>query len=50
VLAQALLNGGVHDGERILSRTSVADLITNVNTAFPGDVCLLGGRLGAARS
>ena len=37
VLAQALLNGGVYDGERILSRKSVGDLITNVNAAFPGD-------------
>ena len=37
MLAQALLNGGVYDGERILSRKSVGDLITNFNAAFPGD-------------
>ena len=37
VLCQALLNGGVYDGARILSRRSVADLITNYNTDFPGD-------------
>ena len=37
ILAQALLNGGTVKGERILSRTSVDSLITNVNQAFPGD-------------
>jgi CubicO group peptidase (beta-lactamase class C family) len=37
VLAQALLNGGTYGGHRILSRTSVEQLITNVNGDFPGD-------------
>ena len=37
VLAQALLNGGSYRGERVLSRKSVADLITNFNGDFPGD-------------
>ena len=37
VLAQALLNGGVYRGERILSRTSVSRLISNFNEDFPGD-------------
>ena len=37
VLAQALLNGGSYRGERILTRKSVADLITNFNGDFPGD-------------
>ena len=37
VLAQTLLNGGVYDGVRILSRKSVAALITNFNEDFPGD-------------
>jgi hypothetical protein len=37
VLCQALLNGGTYDGARILSRRSVALLITNFNEDFPGD-------------
>jgi CubicO group peptidase (beta-lactamase class C family) len=37
VLAQTLINGGVYRGERILSRKSVAQLITNVTEGFPGD-------------
>ena len=37
ILAQALLNGGTYRGTRILSRKSVALLITNFNEAFPGD-------------
>ena len=37
VLSQALLNGGTYGGTRILSRTSVTDLITNLNADFPGD-------------
>jgi CubicO group peptidase (beta-lactamase class C family) len=37
VLSQALLNGGTYRGHRILSRKSVSSLITNYNTAFPGD-------------
>lgn len=37
VLSQTLLNGGTYRGHRILSRASVASLITNFNEAFPGD-------------
>ncbi|WP_353952385.1 serine hydrolase [Knoellia sp. S7-12] len=37
ILSQALLNGGVYRGARILDRKSVALLITNFNEAFPGD-------------
>jgi CubicO group peptidase (beta-lactamase class C family) len=37
VLCQALLNGGTYDGARILSRKSVALLITNFTEDFPGD-------------
>ncbi|GAA1436154.1 serine hydrolase domain-containing protein [Microlunatus lacustris] len=37
VLAQTMINGGSYRGERILSRTSVQQMITNENTAFPGD-------------
>lgn len=37
VLAQALLNGGSYDGERILSRRSVELMITNFTPEFPGD-------------
>jgi CubicO group peptidase (beta-lactamase class C family) len=37
VLAQTLLNGGSYGGERVLSRASVQSMITNENTAFPGD-------------
>jgi CubicO group peptidase (beta-lactamase class C family) len=36
-LAQALLNGGTYAGERILSRDSVEQMITNFNGDFPGD-------------
>ena len=45
VLAQALLNGGVYRGQRVLSRKSVADLITNYNQDFPGDAHGLGFEL-----
>ncbi|MQA98384.1 MAG: serine hydrolase [Streptosporangiales bacterium] len=37
VLAQSMLNGGTYDGERILSRRAVEQMITNFNGAFPGD-------------
>ena len=37
VLAQTMINGGAHDGERILSEESVQQMITNENTEFPGD-------------
>jgi len=45
VLCQALLNGGTYEGERILSRKSVALLITNFNEDFPGDSHGLGFEL-----
>lgn len=45
VLAQALLNGGVYRGKRVLSRKSVADLITNYNQDFAGDAHGLGFEL-----
>jgi CubicO group peptidase (beta-lactamase class C family) len=37
VLAQTILNRGRYDGQRILSADSVAALLTDENTAFPGD-------------
>jgi CubicO group peptidase (beta-lactamase class C family) len=37
LLAQALLNGGTYAGERILTKRSVQQMITNFNTEFPGD-------------
>ncbi|MGH3453413.1 MAG: serine hydrolase [Nocardioidaceae bacterium] len=37
VLAQALLSGGTYAGDRILQRSSVEQLITNLNAEFPGD-------------
>ncbi|WP_380165330.1 serine hydrolase [Jannaschia sp. R86511] len=36
VLAQAVLNGGVYDGRRILSRASVEAMVTDENAALPG--------------
>lgn len=36
-LAQALLNGGIYQGHRILSAQSVETMITNYNQAFPGN-------------
>ncbi len=45
VLSQALLNGGTYKGNRILTRKSVDSLITNFNTAFPGDSHGLGFEL-----
>ncbi len=36
VLAQAVLNGGTYAGARILSRDSVEAMVTNENTAYPG--------------
>lgn len=45
VLAQALLNGGTYEGARILDRSSVELLVTNFNTAFPGDAHGLGFEL-----
>ncbi|WP_231747310.1 serine hydrolase domain-containing protein, partial [Auraticoccus cholistanensis] len=37
VLAQTMLNGGAHDGARILSEQSVEQMITNETTEFPGN-------------
>ncbi|MFM6848304.1 MAG: serine hydrolase domain-containing protein [Terrabacter sp.] len=45
VLSQALLDGGTHQGRRILSRTSVEQLITDVNGDVPGDSHGLGFEL-----
>ncbi|MFC4002567.1 serine hydrolase [Prauserella oleivorans] len=45
VLAQALLNGGVYDGARILSEDSVRAMIRNHNEEFPGDAHGLGFEL-----
>ena len=45
ILAQALLNGGTYQGHRILARKSVASLIHNYNTDFPGDSHGLGFEL-----
>ncbi|GAA5020293.1 serine hydrolase domain-containing protein [Terrabacter aeriphilus] len=45
VLSQALLNGGTYRGHRILERSSVEQLITNFNEAFPGDAHGLGFEL-----
>jgi CubicO group peptidase (beta-lactamase class C family) len=45
VLSQALLNGGTYEGNRILSRKSVEQLITNFNGDFPGDSHGLGFEL-----
>ncbi|NYI71560.1 CubicO group peptidase (beta-lactamase class C family) [Naumannella cuiyingiana] len=36
-LAQAMLNGGVLDGRRIMQPETVEAMITNENTGFPGD-------------
>ncbi|MEY7973902.1 serine hydrolase [Saccharomonospora xinjiangensis] len=45
VLAQALLNGGAYDGERILRPSTVLQLFTNYNIEFPGDSHGLGFEL-----
>lgn len=45
ILAQTMLNGGIYDGERILSEASVQAMITDENTAFPGDSHGLGFEL-----
>lgn len=46
VFAQALLNGGVYDGARILEEETVRDILTDWNSAFPGDQHGLGFDLG----
>ncbi|WP_048876408.1 serine hydrolase [Saccharomonospora saliphila] len=45
VLAQALLNGGTYDGERILRPDSVRALFTDYNSDFPGHAHGLGFEL-----
>ncbi|SDD22930.1 serine hydrolase [Auraticoccus monumenti] len=45
VLAQTMLNGGVYDGARILSETSVQQMITNETAQFPDDAHGLGFEL-----
>lgn len=49
VLSQALLNGGTYRGQRILSEESVRGMVTDVNTAFPGDAHGLGFELDQRR-
>ncbi|MGI8309571.1 serine hydrolase [Saccharopolyspora hattusasensis] len=44
-LAQALLNGGTYRGNRILSEDSVEQMLTNFNSAFPGNAHGLGFEL-----
>lgn len=45
VLGQALLNGGTYAGHRILSQDMVDKMLTNYNTAFPGNAHGLGFEL-----
>lgn len=45
VLGQALLNGGVYDGARVLSDTGVRRMLTDFNGDFPGDAHGLGFEL-----
>ncbi|WP_253826526.1 serine hydrolase domain-containing protein [Prauserella aidingensis] len=45
VLGQALLNGGVYGGERILSERSVRDMLTDRNQEFPDHAHGLGFEL-----
>ncbi|MDI5972390.1 serine hydrolase [Streptomyces sp. SL13] len=45
VLSQAVLNGGVYAGHRILSEESVTEMMTNYNQKFPGDSHGLGFEL-----
>ncbi len=45
VLCQALLNGGTYRGHRILSQDSVRSMVTDYNSAFPGDAHGLGFEL-----
>ncbi len=45
ILAQTMLNGGVHDGARILEPESVEAMVTDENTAFLGDAHGLGFEL-----
>lgn len=45
VLLQTMLNGGTYGNARILSRTSVVQMLTNDNQAFPGNEHGLGFEL-----
>jgi CubicO group peptidase (beta-lactamase class C family) len=45
VLGQALLNGGTYAGRRILHEATVEKMLTNYNTAFPGNAHGLGFEL-----
>ncbi|RJK97961.1 serine hydrolase domain-containing protein [Vallicoccus soli] len=45
VLAQAMLDGGTYAGERILSRSSVEQMLADENREFPGDAHGLGFEL-----
>ena len=45
VLGQALLNGGIYDGERVLAESSVESMLTNYNDEFPGHAHGLGFEL-----
>ncbi len=44
-LSQAILNGGVYDGARILQTATVESMLSNENTAFPGNAHGLGFEL-----
>ncbi|GAA0510241.1 serine hydrolase domain-containing protein [Saccharopolyspora thermophila] len=44
-LGQALLNGGVYGGHRVLSEDAVEQMLTNFNSAFPGNAHGLGFEL-----
>jgi serine-type D-Ala-D-Ala carboxypeptidase len=45
ILAQTFLNGGIYAGRRILREDSVRAMLTNFNTAFPGNAHGLGFEL-----
>lgn len=45
-LAQAILNGGAYGGERILRPDTVEAMLTDENTAYPGNAHGLGFELG----
>ncbi|HEX5116591.1 MAG TPA: serine hydrolase [Pseudonocardiaceae bacterium] len=45
ILAQTILNGGTYRGHRIMSEQTDAQMLTNLNQAFPGDAHGLGFEL-----
>lgn len=45
IVAQAILNGGTYRGARILHPDTVQEMLTDYNTAFPGDAHGLGFEL-----